>query len=227
MAIRKVEFLPGEYFHIYNRGNDKREIFHDNSDYHYFLKLLFICNSEDSFKIQRSPQNIYGIERGEPLVHIGAYCAMPNHFHLLITPHREQGLSKFMQKLSTGLSMHYNTKYHRTGTLFEGKFKAEHVNEDRYLKYLFSYIHLNPIKLIQSDWREKGIDELDKAKDYLSTYYFSSYLDYLEEQRPERLILNRSVFPPYFPHKSSFLQEIGDWIQPVQVLPVQEASDKI
>ncbi len=211
MSIRKTPFVPGEYFHIYNRGNDKRKIFHDSNDYNYFLKLLFLSNSKRNFKV-RDIEDTYSIDRGEQLVHLGAYCAMPNHFHLLVSPTEESGISKFMQKLSTGLSMHYNTKYKRTGVLFEGKFKAEHANDDTHLKYLFSYIHLNPIKLLQSDWKENGIKNLDKAKDYLKKYYFSSYLDYLQEVRPENLIINRDSFPNYFPDKNSFENEILDWI---------------
>ena len=211
MSLRKVAFVPGEYFHIYNRGNDKRKIFHDNKDHHYFLKLLFLVNSEKKFKV-RDLKEVYSVERGEQLVHIGAYCAMPNHFHLLITPLKENGLSKFMQKLTTGLSMHYNVKYKRSGSLFEGKFKAEHVDNDVYLKYLFSYIHLNPIKLIQSDWKITGIKDLNSAKTHLKRYYFSSYLDYLEESRSETLIISRDGFPNYFPDKKSFEREIFDWI---------------
>ena len=212
MSLRKVSLLPGEYFHIYNRGNDKRQIFHDNYDYHYFLKLLYLSNSENNFRISNLPKDIYSIDRGRELVAIGSYCAMPNHFHILITPLVENGVSKFMQKLSTGLSMYYNQRYTRTGSLFEGKFKAEHVNEDTYLKYLFSYIHLNPIKLTQSDWKENGIQNTEKAKDYLKKYYFSSYLDYLEETRPENIIINRTKFPDYFPDKNSFEREIIDWM---------------
>lgn len=212
MSIRKVPFVPGEYFHIYNRGNDKRPIFHDNNDYHYFLKLLYLSNSENNFAIRDIEGDIYSIDRGKQLIDIGAYCTMPNHFHILITPLEEKGLSKFMQKLTTGLSMYYNNKYDRTGSLFEGKFKAEHASKDTHLKYLFSYIHLNPIKIIQPDWKEKGIQDLENAKDYLKNYCFSSYLDYLGETRPENVIINRTKFPDYFPNKESFEKEILEWI---------------
>ncbi len=212
MAIRKIPFVPGEYFHIYNRGNDKRQIFHDNYDYEHFLKILYLSNSENNFAIRDIDKNIYSVDRGRQLVGIGAYCAMPNHFHLLITPLEEKGLSKFMQKLNTSISMYYNNKYSRTGSLFEGRFKAEHASDDNYLKYLFSYIHLNPVKLLQANWRDEGIKDLNATYDYLRKYYFSSYLDYLGEPRPENLIINRQNFPDYFPNKESFEKEIMDWI---------------
>lgn len=212
MAIRKISFAPKEYFHIYNRGNDKRQIFNDSNDYRHFLELLYLSNSRKNFVIRDIDTEIYSVDRGKQLVAIGAYCAMPNHFHILITPLEEGGLSKFMQKLTTGLSMYYNRKYSRTGSLFEGRFKAEHASDDSYLKYLFSYIHLNPIKLLQSDWKEEGIQDLKKARDYLKKYYFSSYPDYFGEQRAENIILNRENFPGYFPDKNSFEHEITDWI---------------
>src|SRR3989344_3214113 len=148
MSLRKVPFAPGEYYHIYNRGNSKQTIFHDKADYDRFLKLLFLSNGEENFKVQFIGKNIYEFNRGKELVHVGAYCLMPNHFHLLLTQAQDGGISKFIQKLSTGYSMYYNKKYERSGTLFEGKFKSQHAGEDNYMKYLFSYIHLNPIKLI-------------------------------------------------------------------------------
>ena len=221
MSERKINFAPGEYFHIYNRGSDKRKIFNDNRDYHYFLKILYLANSEKSFVLRDLRQDIYSVDRGKNLVSIGAYCAMPNHFHMLITPLEEKGLSKFMLKFTTALSMYHNTKYSRSGSLFEGKFKAEHANDDRYLKYLFSYIHLNPIKLIEPDWEKTGIKDLDKVKNYLKKYYFSSYSDYLGDQRPENKIINTDGFPDYFPTRDSFEHEILDWnTLPPEAIPL-------
>src|SRR3989344_8568343 len=139
MSIRKITFSEGEYYHIYNRGNSKQTIFHDKSDYDRFIKLLFLSNGENNFKIYKISKNIYEVDRGRRLVGIGAYCLMPNHFHLLITQTDKGSITRFMQKVSTGYSMYYNKKYQRSGALFEGKFKAEHADNDNYLKYLFSY----------------------------------------------------------------------------------------
>ena len=89
MSIRKISFVEGEFYHIYNRGNDKRLIFHDNQDYRYFISLMFIANSEESFNIVRLMRNanfsIYRAPIDQSLVSIGAYVLMPNHFHILIT----------------------------------------------------------------------------------------------------------------------------------------------
>ena len=145
MSIRKVNFVPGEYYHIYNRGNSKQKIYFDEHDYQRFVDLLYAVNTEDRFNFSDSIKGISVYERitKDKLVSIGAYCLMPNHFHILVTPLSEDGLSKFMQKLSTAYAMYFNKKNIRTGSIFEGKFKAEHLNNDIYLKYIFSYIHMS------------------------------------------------------------------------------------
>ena len=137
---------------------------------------------------------------------------MPNHFHILITEKTNGGISKFMQKLSTAYSMYYNKKYKRIGGLFEGKFKSQHADTDRYLKYLFSYIHLNPIKLIQRDWKENGIKNKKEAINHLNKYIYSSYLDFIGEKRIQNKILNKESFPKYFPNRTSFVKEIFEWL---------------
>ena len=124
MAIRKVSFVPGEYYHLYNRGNSQQKIFHDKQDYSRLVDLLYACNSENNFRMfgLSRGQSFYDFERDKKLVSIGAYCLMPNHFHLLVTEKDDGGISKFMQKVSTAYVMYYNKKYKRTGSLFEGKF---------------------------------------------------------------------------------------------------------
>lgn len=216
MSIRTTNLVQGEYYHIHNRGNSKQKIFHDKEDYLRFISLLYISNSSESFNLydlnRDTNFNVYEIERINPLVNIGAFCLMPNHFHVLITEKTGGGISKFMQKLSTAYSMYYNKKYERTGGLFEGKFKSQHADTDQHLKYLFSYIHLNPIKLIQKDWREKGIKNKKEAVNYLNEYSYSSYLDFFGKKRIQNRILNIESFPKYFPNKTSLIEEIFEWL---------------
>ena len=112
MSIRKISLVQGEYYHIYNRGNSKQKIFHDKEDYLRFISLLYISNTSESFNLYDLSRNvnfnIYQIERNNLLVNMGAFCLMPNHFHILITEKTNGGISKFMQKLSTAYSMYYN-----------------------------------------------------------------------------------------------------------------------
>lgn len=213
MSERKISFSSGEFYHVYNRGNSKQLIFHDANDFNRFMKLLYVSNgSVISRNLFSRKKEIFKTNRQKPLVAIGAYCLMSNHFHILLTEIEVGGISKFMQKLTTGYSMFYNNKYKRTGTLFEGKFRSEHVDEDRYLKYLFSYIHLNPVKLIDSHWKTQGIKNADAAKLFIASYRYSSYQDYLGTQRDESSIISSAQFPNYFSTSADIEKEIFEWI---------------
>lgn len=215
---RLVKFTPGEYFHVYNRGTNKMNIFTNNFEYSRFQKLLYLVNSKNTLKFSDietnkiSPCPTWTIDRGETLVDIGAYCLMPNHFHLLIRSKDEKSTGAFLQRLLTSHSKYFNTKYDRSGSLFQGKSKAEHVVGDNYLKYLFSYIHLNPVKIIQSDWKENGINNIEEVKNYLNTYKYSSYPDFIGEDRKELKILELTNFPNYFSKKENYINEIIEWL---------------
>jgi len=214
MVERKINFSLDEYYHIYNRGTDKREIFLDNLDKERFLKLLFVSNGNKPFVFRDFPIGLPYVkfDRGEPITAIGAYCLMPNHFHILVRETSENGITKFISKILTSYSMYFNKKYNRSGRLFEGTFKASHIDNDRYLKYLFAYIHLNPVKLIDKNWKKNGIAVKKVAKNYLENYKYSSYLDYQNKQRTEEEILSKNVFPSYFFAKNDFSDFITDWL---------------
>jgi putative transposase len=214
MSIRKVAFVPNEYYHIYNRGNSKQKIFLSKKDYSRFLALLYGTNSNSKFNFfdLQKGAGIFSKEIDNKLVSIGAYCLMPNHFHILITPLSEKGLSKFMQKLSTAYSMYFNEINKRTGGLFEGKFKSTHIENDKQLKYLFSYIHLNPVKLIDKNWKANGLKNLIKTKNFLENYKWSSYLDFKGVVRLENKILDVEAFPDYFKKIKDFDTEIMEWL---------------
>lgn len=216
---RKSAFSVGEYYHIYNRGTEKRNIFLDKADYLRFTVLLYIANNTDAMHISnlkyqgRSLMGILSIDKKDSLVDIGAYCLMPNHFHLLVKEKTEDGISKFMKKISTGYSMYFNKRYNRMGNLFQGVFKAIHSDSDEYLKYLFAYIHLNPIKLMEPNWKETGIKNKNEAQLFLRGHSFSSYLDYkIGDNRSESKIINKSVFPNYFSLQKDFDNLINDWL---------------
>lgn len=210
---RKLNFSVGEYYHIYNRGIEKRNIFLDTGDRERFLRLLYVANGSVPFKFSDIKNSAYSkIERGDPRVAIGAYCLMPNHFHMLIRETVEGGISAFMEKLMTGYSMYFNKKYVRVGPLFQSRFKAQHVDNDNYLKYLFAYIHLNPIKLIDPEWKENGIANIKSAEMYLKDYRFSSYADYMGVSREENTTILKEEFPDYFETPREFGDFVKDWL---------------
>lgn len=210
---RKLTFSVGEYYHLYNRGVEKRKIFIKEKDWIRFQKLIYLANGTNPIRFREiEGQTFDSIDRGDPLVAIGAYVLMPNHFHILIKEIVKNGLSRFMEKLATGYSMYFNKKYERVGPLFQGRFKGEHVDNDEYLKYLYAYIHLNPVKLIEPNWKEIGIKDEKRALKYISQYYYSSHQDYCGIKREEGAILSKNEFPLYFSKIHDFKIYINDWI---------------
>ena len=209
---RKIEFSVDEYYHVYNRGTDKREIFMSSSDKDRFVALLYLANSNQPFHFSDIATAPFEFDRGERLVDIGAYCLMPNHFHLLLREFEEGGLSQFMHRLSTGYTMYFNKKNERSGSLFENRFRALHVGNDDYLRYLLAYIHLNPIKIFQPNWREIGLKNKSSAKKFLNNYQYSSYDDYVGRKRVEGIIINRDSFPEYFSEAKDFDGFLSDWM---------------
>lgn len=221
MSIRSVKLVSGEYFHIYNRGNGKQKIFLDEEDYDRFEKILYICNSEKNFNFRDSIIDIkieaFDLERGTPLVSILAWVLMPNHFHLfLISPRHGLGeeenenITNYLHRVSTSYAMYFNKKYKRTGSLFEGRFKAKYVNKENYFNYLFAYIHLNCIKVIQPDWKKNGIRDKEKAKNYLKTFQHSSFQDYFSNKRKQEKIINKNVLPSHI--KRLHTNKLFEWI---------------
>lgn len=217
---RKFSFAPGEYYHLYNRGTEKRTIFLDYGDYLRFLVLLHVADFHQPVQLSDYCQGLsspitalWARSFGDKLVDVGAYCLMPNHFHLLVREKADNGIPKFMKKLLTGYSMYFNKKRTRTGQLFEGTFKATHVDNDEYLKYLFAYIHLNPVKINDpTGWKNKTILHPETAREFLAGYEYSSYPYYTGRSRPSDSILNHQVFPDYFRTAKDFNDFINEWI---------------
>lgn len=134
------EFVPDSYYHVYNRGVEKRLIFLDDQDYTVFIGLLkkYLTGKRDS-KTNRHPVKSFADE-----LELISYCLMPNHFHLLFYQKNENAVSDFMRRLSTGYVMYFNDRYKRVGGLFQGPYKASLINADSYLHHISRYIHLNP-----------------------------------------------------------------------------------
>ncbi len=208
---RRFEFTPGEYYHVYNRGVDKRVIFRTHADYERFMMVLYLGNGSSPFLVRDIPvdkEKVYAKNRGGRLVDIGAFVLMPNHFHLLIKERSYNGISRFMKKILTAHSMYFNLKHQRTGVLFQGRFRANHVDDDTYLRHLFTYLHLNPIGKIESS--EKNMSRLlDRAV----SYPYSSLTDYVGPHRASGAILNSKEFPNYHSTKDAILDDLQDWNQ--------------
>jgi putative transposase len=126
MPYRSVEFRADEYYHVYNRGNNYQPIFFERENYLYFLRQL----------------RKYLVPEA---VEIVTYCLMPNHYHLLVHL-KTDNLSDLMQPCALSYTKAINKRYERVGSLFQGRFKAIHVDRNEYLVHLSRYIHLNPVE---------------------------------------------------------------------------------
>jgi len=213
--LRDKPFVFGEIYHLYARGVDKKEIFISDFARRRFQMSLFLTNdvygslhianvlklysNNDGDSIQWG--KLYQeYERGEPFVDILAYALMPNHFHLLVRELQPEGggVSKFMQKVMNSHTGYFNKANDRKGSLFEGTFRSKHVDTESYYRWLFSYIHLNPLKLIEPGWREGIVQDMPKAIDFLNGYAWSSFPDYAGAERPESGIVTKDAIPEYF-----------------------------
>ncbi len=148
---QKREFYIEEYYHVFNRGVDKREIFLDKGDLYYFFDAIQIANKITPIKNSRMKNNRkkekQKAKEEEKLVEIIAYCLLPNHFHFVLKEIREGGISKFMSKLGGSYSQYFNSKYDRSGTLFQGRFKAKRLTgeskKDFDLEVVTAYVNMN------------------------------------------------------------------------------------
>lgn len=150
MSNRKTPFVNEEFYHVYNRGVDRRTIFEESSDSDRFLKDMVAFNTEDpigSLYLSDRSKLFSGPtakkDEAKPLVNIVAYCLNPNHFHLLLEQVSDGGVSEFMKRLSGGYAWYFNNKNERKGSLFEGKFKAILIQSNEYLLHASVYVNLN------------------------------------------------------------------------------------
>jgi len=167
MPIRTTPLVNNYFYHVYNRGVEKRVTYLDKRDYIHFLRILNYYRYSDpkpSFS-KTTQEQIKNIQDNEKIVEIISYCLMPNHYHLLIKQLKDGGISEFMRKISDGHTKYFNTRHNRVGPLFQGTFKAVLIETDKQLIHISRYIHLNPlVSLLVKD---------------LKTYTWSSYPDYV------------------------------------------------
>ncbi|OPL11960.1 MAG: hypothetical protein AVO34_01705 [Firmicutes bacterium ML8_F2] len=167
--MRKTQLVNGEFYHIYNRGADKRAIFGDEYD----IKRFF--QSMDEFNILKPIGSIYRnnllinknlrrpTSQVPKLVNFICFCLNPNHYHFIMEQITDNGISEFMKRLGGGYTKYFNEKYKRSGVLFQGRFKSAHINSDEYLLHLSAYVNLNnhvhklkgsKVQFIKSSWEE-------------------------------------------------------------------------
>ena len=177
MPRRKVSFFQGGCYHIYNRGAGRQAIFQEDENYRFWLRRL----------------KQYAAELDVSVI---AYCLMPNHYHLLLRQNGESSAGRLAQQTCNSYSKAFNKRYDRTGTLFEGPYKAIHVDRDGYLLDLCRYIHANPVNhgLATSveDWP------------------YSNYLEWIGT-RPGSLV-DREPVREWFPEDGDYARFVQDYV---------------
>ena len=187
MAMRRPPLATNKIYHIILRGVGDIKIFKDESDYYRAIFSIYEFNTTTPIEIRLQREKRQTIKKHggqssdtrDHLVDILAFCFMPNHIHLLIKQLKDNGITQFMKKVGTGYATYFNKKYSRRGHLFQNRFQAVRIKDDNQLKIVFAYIHSNPISLIESEWKENGIIDLNKVIKFLENYKWSSYLDYI------------------------------------------------
>lgn len=148
MALRKHMLTTGEVYHVFNHSVGRMPIFRGARECGLFLeamKFYLQPNPPTRFSIYRTARGKFSIQLNERLVTVICYCLMPNHFHITLRQEEDDGIKKFIQRVSNSFAHYFNLKYDKRGHVFEGNFKSVHVEKDEQLVHLSRYIHLNPV----------------------------------------------------------------------------------
>lgn len=198
MPYRIIPFVNGQYYHIYNRGSEKRSIFENQRDYQRFLKTLKYYQIEGPKpRFSCFPNPLCDkLDETKKIVEIIAYCLMPNHFHLLIRQNKENGITEFMSKLLNSYTKYYNTKHNRVGALLQGMFKAVLIESNEQLIHVSRYIHLNPIV----SYLVKNLDQ----------YNWSSYQEYIKNNC--KSFCSKNIILDQFKNPESYKEFVLDQV---------------
>lgn len=196
--MKNPALINGEVYHIISRTVGDTVVFENENDFYRGIFSIYEFNNKNAVNIwkrreerkvekkrlrltspnfEKKPE----LDKRDKFVEIFAFSFMPNHLHLLVKQLKDNGISEFMKKVNGGYAKYFNEKYDRKGHLFN-KFKPVHINNDNQLKVAFTYVHTNLISLIEPGWKEKGIRNIKKVKQYLENNKRHSYPDYLSKK---------------------------------------------
>lgn len=189
--VRKIHFCPGEYYHIFNRGVQKSDIFTNDSDRVRFLFLILYLqapitiNNISTFVGRYIKHSVFNSPYERTVtaqkivdtraVELICFTLMPNHFHLLVREKEVGGVSLYLQRIQNAYSKYINVKYRKSGHVFQGPFRAVHIEDNEQLLYTSAYIHSNPREL--KEWKKN-----------FKQYPWSSFCDYIQKNRWEELL---------------------------------------
>ena len=218
--MRKTPFIPGEYYHIYNRTILGIPEFKETNNCNRLTQAFLLSNSTKSttaFQFLRNHKDATLDEAleiarsGEKLVDVLCYAIMPNHYHLLIREVKEKGATEFIRKSNISIAKYINKTKERKGTIFEGLFKSKHIDSNEYLRHLSLYIHLNPLDFIAGkDWREHKLEKFNDYKNKLLNYPWSS-LSFFLGGAPNDIISGHEIITDQFKNRDDYEFYLKSW----------------
>ncbi len=220
MSVRE-KIVAGNIYHVLNRGVDKRTVFLENADYQRFIQSLHEFNSVEptnnlAYRFSKGvqPPKEVGHPYKEPLVDILGFCLMPNHYHLLLRPKSDGGISEFMKRMNGGYTLYFNEKHTRSGSLFQGKYKYVRISSDAHFNHILFYIHLNALDLKMPEWRGRELANWKAAMEFLENYRWSSFQDYIgKENFP--LVTHRDFLLEYFGGTQAYKKATEQWLKEI------------
>lgn len=192
--MRKINFANNEFYHIYNRGSDKRNIFLDGNDLRRIFQSIKEFNAiepigsiyENSFNNRQLGNRVSKLKKLKKLVNIICYCVNLNHYHFILEQVEDKGVEKFMHKFGLGYTKYFNAKYHRSGGLFQGAYKAIHIDSNEYLLHSSVYVNLNDKvhrlgnSVSKSSWEEYEEGKVGICEKDIVLGQFKNIKDYKE-----------------------------------------------
>jgi len=221
MPKKPRQFEIGGVYHVINRGVERRRIFMKRQDYSRFIFGLEFFNKKQSNNLwelvsEAGPgpaseriEKERKRKRGS-IVELMAFTLMPNHYHLVVREIRKGGISLFMNKLG-GYTTYFNKQYNRVGPLFQSRYKAIPIQTEIQLGNTFTYVHTNPVEIKEPSWKDLKVENKRNAINWLETYKWSSYHDYVGNPVfPE--VIRRKFFLDLYGGESGCRKVVEDWI---------------
>ena len=184
MPYRRVPFAQKQYYHLYNRGVRRQPIFREEDNYLFALRLVKRYTREFSLRVI-------------------AYCLLPNHYHFLVRQDGEKPAGLLPHRVFNSYTKAFNRRYNRAGTLFEGRYKAIHIDRDEYLLHLCRYIHTNPVK--------------HKIVSHLLEWPYSNFHEWLGVR--DGTLIDRNFVREHFPEAQDYGQFVSSYLAGISKPP--------
>lgn len=207
--------MAGGIFHVVNRGVGKGNIFTDDKDSLRFVTDLYRFNNKEyPLSIRgKSESFLFDPPKQNKIVEIFKWVLMPNHYHLLLMETVDGGAVEFIKRLGNGYTKYFNIKHKRSGYLFQNAAKIIKTEDLPHFLYLPFYVDSNPIKLIEPNWKEVGVKDVNAILKFLDSYKLSSYKDY-KNINNFPFIVNKELFYETFDiNKEVYENDFKDWLK--------------